>query len=237
MVAAALQERHNRCMDTQTDGASRAPYDLIAAGGRNALYVRALCVLSAMLILAGCPSKPPGPGVRFPVTGGFHRVLPSAGQPILVWGDPPLAELAMEWLRDHHYASVAIPHNGPFQPVQIAHNFSTRAAALAVAREMKAEVVIVLEREATKEGTLIQSDCGRQYNVSVDLKGLSVETGETTLQGYAHYPHCVDLSEKTLRNLSCQAFATAWGFRAAGQLDIPSTMMCTAGQTDPMPGR
>ena len=102
---------------------------------------------------------------------------------------------------------------------------------------MKADVVVVLEREATKEGALIESDCGRQYDVSVDVRGLSVKTGETMLRGSAHYPHCVDLSDKTLRNLSCQAFATAWGFRPAGQLDLPSAMMCTAGQTDPMPSR
>ena len=203
----------------------------------NALLSRTLCLLSTMLMLQGCPSKPPPSGVRFPITGGSHRVLPSAGQPILVWADPPLADLAIEWLRIHHYASVAVPHGSPLQPGQIAHNFSTRSAALAIAREMKMDVVIVLEREATKEGALIESDCGRQYDVSVDVRGLSVETGEMTLRGYAHYPHCVDLSDKTLRNLTCQAFATAWGFRPAGQLDIPSTMMCTAGQTDPTPSR
>ena len=203
----------------------------------TALVFWSLCLLSAILILQGCPSKPRPSGVRFPITGGFHRVLPSAGQPILVWADPTLAEFAMEWLHIHHYASVAIPHNSPLQSRQLAGDSATHAAALAAAREMKAEVVIVLEREATKEGALIQSDCGRQYSLSVDVRGLSVATGETTLRGYAHYPHCVDVSDKTLRNLSCQAFATAWGFRPAGQLDLPSSMMCTAGQTDPVPSR
>jgi hypothetical protein len=203
----------------------------------TALVLRALCLLSAIVILQGCPSKPRPSGVRFPITGGFHRVLPSAGQPILLWADPTLAEFAMEWLQSHHYASVAIPHHSPLQPGQLAGDSTAAAAALAVAREMKAEVVIVVEREATKDGALIQSDCGRQYSISVDVRGLSVATGETTLRGYSHYPHCVDLSDKTLRNLSCQAFATAWGFRPAGQLDLPSSMMCTAGQTDPVPSR
>ena len=204
---------------------------------RNALFVRALCLIAAMLLLEACPPKAPPTGVRFPITGGFHQVLPSIDQPVLVWADPPLADFAMEWLRNHHYASVVAPHNSPLEPRQLAHNFSTSAGALAVARDMKAEVVIVLDREATREGSVIESACGRQVSVSVDVRGLSVETGETTLRGHAHYPHCVDLSDQTLRNLSCQAFATAWGFRPAGQLDIPSTMMCTTGQTERMPSR
>ena len=206
-------------------------------GGRNALFVRALCLVSAMLLLEACPAKPPPSGVRFPITGGSHFVLPGVNQPILVWADAPLTDFAMEWLRNHHYARVVVPHNSPLQPRQLVHTFSTSAAALALAREMKAEVVLVLEQQATKEEALVESDCGRQFNVSVDVRGLSVETGETTLRGNAHYPHCVDLSDKTLGNLSCQALATAWGFRPAGQLDIPSMMMCTAGQTEPMPSR
>jgi hypothetical protein len=32
-----------------------------------------------------------------------------------------------------------------------------------------------------------------------------------------------------LRDLTCQALATAWGYRPSGQLDIPSEQMCTAG--------
>src|SRR5262249_32266061 len=119
----------------------------------------------------------------------------------------------------------------------IAHNSSTRTAAFAVAREMKAETVIVLEQEATREGALIEPDCGARFHVSVEVRGQSIEGQQTTLRGHAHYPHCVDPGEKTLRSLACQAFATAWGFRPSGQLDIPSALMCTAGQTEPMPSR
>jgi hypothetical protein len=36
-------------------------------------------------------------------------------------------------------------------------------------------------------------------------------------------------SDQLLRDLTCQALATAWGFRPSGQLDIPSALMCKAG--------
>src|SRR5678816_1537941 len=113
--------------------------------------VHILCVLFAVLFLQGCPSKPPPAGVRFPIASGSHTNLPATDQPILVWADPPLIEIAVEWLQAHHYSNLSMP--------------------------------------------------------------------------------------KTLRGLACQALATAWGFRPSGQLDIPSTLMCTAGQTDSIPVR
>jgi hypothetical protein len=146
-------------------------------------------------------------------------------------------EHAMEWLRIHHYSNLLRPHHSPLYPPRIAHDFSTRQAALAVAQEMKAEMVLFLEREATKDGALTEPDCGPLFHVTVDVRGTSVKTGETALRGSAHYPHCVDLGAKTMHSLTCQAFATAWGFRPSGQLDIPSSMMCTTGQTQPMPVR
>lgn len=197
------------------------------------LRVLCLLLLLTMLCVQGCPSKPTS-GVRFPITNGFHTNLPTPIQRILIWADPPVGDMAIEWLRAHHYSNVLMPAKHPLQSPQIAHNLSTSNAALAVAREMKAELVLVIERDATKEGALIQSDCGALYDVNVEVRGLSVESGDTALRGGAHYPHCVDLSEKTIRSLTCQAFATAWGFRPSGQLDIPSNLMCTTGQTEPI---
>jgi len=52
--------------------------------------IQALCLLSVLLVVQGCPSKAPPPGVRFPITSGSHHSLPTAQQRILVWGDPPL---------------------------------------------------------------------------------------------------------------------------------------------------
>jgi hypothetical protein len=130
-----------------------------------------------------------------------------------------------------------MPEKGPFPTTQISHSFSDRKAALAVAKEMKAEFVVFVEREESKEGALIEPQCDFLFHVSVNVLGLSVETGDIVFRGRANYPHCVDLRGETFRNLTCQAIATAWGFRPSGQLDIPSNLTCTAGQTEPTPIR
>ena len=201
------------------------------------LAVPVLCLLSVVLLMQGCPSKAPPPGVRYPITSGSHTILPTAQQRILIWGDPPLADVAVEWLQSHHYSSILMPEKGPFHAPQASRSFSNRKAALAVGKNMKAEFVLFLEAEESKEGALIEQHCGSFSYVNVSLRGLSVESGETVLRGSAHYPHCVDFSSETFQNLICQAFATAWGFRPSGQLDIPSSLMCTTGQTEPIPIR
>ncbi|HEY3476299.1 MAG TPA: hypothetical protein VGK56_16920 [Anaerolineales bacterium] len=199
--------------------------------------VQRLCLLSVVLLAQGCHSEAPTAGVRFPITHGSHTILPATQQRILLWGDAALADVALEWLLSHHYSSVLMPEKGPFHNMQISHSVSDRKAALAVANEMKADFVVFVDREESKEGALIEPQCGSRFYVSVTVRGLVVETGETVFRGSAHYPQCVDLSGETFRNLTCQAVATAWGFRPSGQLDIPSGLMCTAGQTEPTPIR
>lgn len=186
------------------------------------------CLSSILLILEGCSSTPPPSGVHFPITSGSHTLLPNERQRILIWGDPLLARVAEEWLRSHHYSHILMPP-------QIPHTSSNRQAALAVAAETNAEFVLVLEREVLKEGALIQANCGARFNITVKVRGLSVERGGSVLRGNAHYPHCVEHNDQTVQNLTCQALATAWGFRSAGQLEIPSHLACTAGQSTPTP--
>ena len=196
-----------------------------------------LCLILVTLLLHGCSSKPSSTAVRFPITSGSHRLLPATDEPILIWADPPLREMMANWLRAHRYSNLSMPDTHPVRSAQIAHNFTTRKAALAVAREMKTEFVIVVEHEATKDGTLVEADCGSRANVNVDVRVLSAETGDAALRANAHYPHCVEPNDKTLQALACQALATAWGFRPSGQLELPSSLMCTVGQTDSLPAR
>ena len=203
---------------------------------RAALAVLGLGFLCAFLVLEGCPAKPPS-GVRFPITSGSHTILPATQQHILVWADPPLTEIAAEWLRTHRYSNVLLPHIAPLRSPELVHNLSTRQAALVVAQEMHADVVLFLEREATKDGALIEAHCGPLFNVNVEIRGVAVESGNTSLRGSAHYPNCVALSDQNFRSLTCQALATAWGFRPSGQLEIPSSLMCTTGETAPTPVR
>jgi hypothetical protein len=188
------------------------------------------CLPTILLILEGCFSTPPPSGVHFPVTNGSHTLLPSAQQRILIWGDPLLARVADEWLRSHHYSNILMPP-------QIPYPSSNHQVALAAAAEANAAFVLILEREELKKGALIQASCGALFNITVNVRGLSVEGGASVLRGNAHYPHCIEHNDQTVQNLTCQALATAWGFRSAGQLEIPSHLACTAGQNTLAPNR
>lgn len=130
-----------------------------------------------------------------------------------------------------------MPENGSLHTPQISHTFSDHKVAYAVARSMQADYVLFLEREESKDGALIEPQCGPLFSVDVRISGLSVESRGVALRANAHYPQCVELSVETFRNLTCQAFATAWGYRPSGQLDIPSSLMCTVGQAKPIPSR
>jgi hypothetical protein len=187
-----------------------------------------ICLASTLFILNGCSSTPPPSGIHFPITSGSHTLLPSTQQRILIWGDPFLAHVADEWLRSHHYSNILMPPQIPYPP-------SDRQVALVAAAEVSAAFVLILEREELKEWALIQASCGALFNITVNVRGLSVERGASVLRGGAHYPHCVERNDQTVQNLTCQALATAWGFRSAGQLEIPSHLACTAGQNTPAP--
>ena len=197
---------------------------------RIGLDITLACLPSILLILEGCSSTSPPSGIHFPITNGSHTLLPRAQQRILIWGDPLLARVADEWLRSHHYSNILMPPQIPYPPPD-------RQVALVAAAEVNAAFVLILEREERKEGALIQASCGALFNIIVDVQGLSVERGVRVLRGGAHYPHCVEPNEQTVRHLTCQALATAWGFRSAGQLEIPSHLACTAGQNTPAPNR
>ena len=192
-----------------------------------------ILIASAMILLQGCISKPPPVAVHYPITSGSHEALPSSRDGIPVWGEEPLTDLAVEWLIAHHYAAIIRPENERFQAKEQSHTFSDRTLALSVAQKVKADFVLFLDREESKHGALVEPRCDDQFYVDVAVRGVSVPTGAVVWRGNAHYPHCVDLSRRTFQNLTCQALATAWGLRPSGQLEIPSSLMCTAGQTEP----
>lgn len=191
-----------------------------------ALSLSPACLLTIILLLAGCISKRPPAGIHFPIANGFHVRLPSEQQRILIWGEPPLSNVAEEWLRSHHYSNVLNP-----PPTQ--HPILDREAILMPTIEHQADVVLILKREELKTGALIESHCGDRFNISVTVRGLSRVSQETVFRGSAHYPQCVERNHEVLKNLTCQALATAWGFRPSGQLEIPSSLACTTGQITP----
>ena len=190
---------------------------------RTNSFISLTCVVSMLLILEGCFSKPPPSGVHFPIAIGSHTLLPTEQQRILILGDPLLARVAEEWFRSHHYSSILMLP-------QISQASSDHQGAIATAAEQNAEFVLILEREELNVGALLKPHCGSLFNIHVTVRGVSVANRKTVLLGNAHYPHCIERNDKALQNLTCQALATAWGFRPSGQLEIPSHLACTVGQ-------
>ncbi len=194
-----------------------------------------MCLLTNLPLLDGCTSKPSPSVTHFPITNGFHTSLPTEQQRILIWGNPPLTNMAEEWLRSHHYSHLVVPYLNPLTSPQVSRTSSSRQTALMLASEMQADLILLLDQEDLTEETLIEPHCGARFNMSIEVRGLSVEHRETVLRGNAYYPHCVEHSDQVIQHLTCQALATAWGFRPSGQLEIPSHLACTAGQTAPTP--
>ena len=121
---------------------------------------------------------------------------------------------------------------------QISQASSDRQGMMTVAAEQNAEFVIILEREELNDGALLKPHCGSLFNIHVNVRGLSVENRKTVLLGNAHYPHCIERSDTTLQNLTCQALATAWGFRPSGRLDsVALRMHCRPNSAEGLKGR
>ena len=69
------------------------------------------------------------------------------------------------------------------------------------------------------------------YSGAVSVRGVDVETSEVLWTGNARYPQQTGGGpEDTLMKLTCQALATAWGFRPAGDQAISSQSMCAVGE-------
>lgn len=179
------------------------------------------------VLIEGCASKRQPAGVHFPITNGFHSELPTEQQRILIWGESSLIKIAEEWLQSHHYSPILAP------PQKI-HSGLDREGILSLADELGAEFVLLLEQEELKTGALIEPYCGARFNLSVTVRGLSLVSRGTVFRGSAHYPQCVERTHESVKHLTCQALATAWGFRPSGQLEIPSSLACTTGQV-PLP--
>jgi len=191
---------------------------------------RSSILFSVILFIAftTCVSRT-APGVRFPIVSGFHDSLPAPTAKIVVWGDPRVADTAAEWLARHH-----------FVPIRAADVVSLQGAAshldpslvLSYARSISADFVLFLDAEVRSDGAIEEPVCRRGRHIDVTARGVSVASSNIQWSGNAHYTRCVAVSLETWKSLTCQALAAAWGLRPSGQLEIPSHMMCTSGQTE-----
>jgi hypothetical protein len=181
--------------------------------------------LCAVLLAPGCSAA-----ALYPITDGFHKALPQRNTRVVVWSDHPnVLGTATTWLQKRELTIV-----------ELAHTPDDEAQVLRVGKLLGAETVIFVDTSFQKE--LASSyyvgayggggGTATVYSVNVSIRGVNVETSEVAWSGTARYPDPIGGIEDALTKLTCQALATAWGFRPAGQQEIASQAMCSVGAND-----
>ena len=178
----------------------------------------------------------------YPVTDGFHKTLPQQNTRAVVWADhPAIAGTATTWLQKRGLTIVErarLQQVFNEQQIRLTHTPDDEAQVLRVGKLLGAEMVIFADTSFQKElrssyyanANMAQGGTHTEYSASVSIRGVNVETSEVAWSGTARYPNPVGGIEDALAKLTCQALATAWGFRPPGQHDFPSQAMCQAGE-------
>lgn len=188
----------------------------------NAILVWALALLS---------------GCVYPITDGFHKVLPAEGARVIVWGENQAAvERTSLWLQRRGLAVLdgeRVQRLLDEQHLRTTGTSLDDAQILGVGRSLRAEVVVMVKTEAharfSSQYELLRTVV---YAPRVTVRGLDATSGQELWRGSAQYPEPVKNLEESIRLLSCQAMATAWGFRPPGDQKIPSVDMCEIAGTD-----
>jgi hypothetical protein len=178
-------------------------------------------VVGTMLLgLAGCSA--------IPVTDGFRQDLPKPGTPTVVWGnDVSAVATATTWLQKRGLIILertALAQELDASTVEMLNT-------LDLSHTMKDEIAIIraAKKLAVQEVVFVDKG-GDTRSPMISVRGLSVESGHVHWTGTARYDKFVTMPAKhTLANLTCQALATAWEFRAPGsKWFVSSEKMCNA---------
>ncbi len=169
-------------------------------------------LLVLMLLGSGCSVKP--------VTDGMHAILPDLGTRTTVWGNDPRAiQLTATWLkkRDLELIDSALLHGKTTNHLFYhKHSFEDEQAVLQQAQAQNIPLVVFVERTGDIRAPFIS------------VKGVDSITARILWSGNARYPKFVNspLSHLVV-DLTCQALATAWGFREPGtQSSMSNQEMC-----------
>lgn len=178
----------------------------------------------------------------YPVTDGFHKTLPQQNTRAVIWGDhPSAAGTATTWLQKRGLTIVErarLQQVFNEQQIRLTHTPDDEAQVLRVGKLLGAETVIFVDTSFQKElrsSFTIDEKGGAggtatEYNASVSVRGVNVETSEVAWSGTARYSTPVRGIEDALAKLTCQALATAWGVRPPGQHEFDSPAMCQTGE-------
>jgi len=193
-----------------------------------------LCLIAMLFVGCGILFSP----TIYPITDGFQKTLPGRNARIVVWGEHPSAVgTATTWLQKRGITVLERARLKQIldeQMVRLTHTPDDEAQVLRVGKILGADLVVFVDSPFT---TGISSSFGVSayggsgssatvYSTSVSIRGVNGETGEVAWTGNARYPQDFGNLDDTLAKLTCQALATAWGFRPPGHHEISSQSMC-----------
>lgn len=197
-----------------------------------------MALLLSFGVLSGCAYLP-----QYPITDGFHHTLPQTNTRIVIWGNhPAVTGTATTWLQKRGLRVVErarLLQIFEEQHIRLTHTPDDEAPILRVGKILGAGLVVFIDGSST-EGISSSYSVGRYgggggsqsvYSGAVSVRGVDVETSEVLWTGTARYPQQTGGGpEDTLMKLTCQALATAWGFRPSGDQAIASQSMCAVGE-------
>lgn len=159
-------------------------------------------LLGMILLFTGCSTVP--------ITDGVRSELPQAGTRIIVWGNhPTVVETATTWLKKRGLYTLDPASVGKVldeKEIQWVHTFRDEIAVLHAAQDLGADQVVFANR------------IGDRRAPTVSVRGVRVKTNHVVWIGSGRFTdYLKDPENDLLAKLTCQALATAWGYRPPGK--------------------
>ena len=162
---------------------------------------RSITLLCSVLLLPSCASTP--------ITDGYHVNLPEGDTRIIVWGNhPAVVETATTWLKKRGLFTLDPASMGKVleeKAVRWSHTYQDEMAVIEAAQKLEVRQVVFANRY------------GDHRAPSVSVRGVGVQNNQLLWIGSGRFSGFLKEPENDLLSkLTCQALATAWGFRLPG---------------------
>lgn len=200
-------------------------------------------------VLAGCATRQAT--TIWPVTDGTHQNLPQPNARLLLLGDDRIvSSTAAHWLQQRGLDVITKSRVRRLLREQRTGPLLTGmdSAGLAeLGQRAGAQWVVVAESQHETIGDMRpggdhhgEGDAlPTLYSSSVTIRGLATASHRVEWNGRAEFLFLGTVSvhrlDEAFHNLTCQALATAWGFRPPGQHEIASAAMCDPEPHQPPP--
>ena len=158
-----------------------------------------------------------------PFTDGFHSRVSDANETVVIVGNNNTANsAATTWLQKRGLSVLERSQLDQIlaeQQLRLVRSSDDEAMLLHVGRLAGASQIVFIDTTSS----------------AVSIRAVDLESGKIRWTGSAHYRDMrIKEPGDSSMTLTCQALATAWGFREPGDIYIPSQQMCTLRDTRPI---